>query len=222
MEPAAGQTAGLTGEERGHLADFVAAQSFRTEAFYKGINPQIPREQFAPILAQLRRSSFLISIEIADRKWALMVIETAGVFYLGDNPVVLQRTEEPADGKNLGFDVAGVEVLLPLSPKCALYMPCTATSHDLISGYECALSINEQMSTAAVRGTSIPSAYFDAWRLARRVKRNTEALYKSLTQGIALAASQENIENLNYLQCAWSHAAVFSNHTDFAFAKRVY
>jgi hypothetical protein len=32
-----------------------------------------------------------------------MVIDTDEVFYLGDNPVVLQRTENPKDGSNLGF-----------------------------------------------------------------------------------------------------------------------
>jgi hypothetical protein len=35
-------------------------------------------------------------------------------------------------------------------------------------------------------------------------------------------AAPENVENLNYLQCSWAYAAIYSNQRDFAFAKRVF
>src|SRR5204862_3531118 len=36
----------------------------------------------------------------------------------------------------LGFGIEGVEAFLPLTPKCALYMPCVSVSTQIIQGYE--------------------------------------------------------------------------------------
>src|SRR5271165_4577867 len=101
------------------MADFMATQSFRTEAFYKGFEGQTARQDFGPIFATLWRSAFWLSAEILRRHWAVMVIEHDDVFYLGDNPVVLQHSETPTLKAELGFDVKGVEALMPLTPNCA-------------------------------------------------------------------------------------------------------
>lgn len=210
--------AGLTVLQRGRVADFMAAQSFRTEAFYKGLELQTSRQQFGPIFGDLWRSAFLLSAEIMRRKWAALVIDDDEAFYLGDHPVVLQHTENPSQKEELGFDIEGVEAFLPLSPKCALYMPCTAIGQQIISGYECALSAPEIMRRSQELGADEDPNYLE---LAQRVLANSGALYRALTGGSALTAVHENVENLNYLQCAWAHGAVYSNRRDFVFARRV-
>ena len=68
--------------------------------------------------------------------------------------------------------------------------------------------------------TDIPDADFLA--LAQRVLKNSGPLYKSLTEGVALVASRENVENVNYLQCAWAHTAIYANRRDFTFARHVF
>ena len=68
--------------------------------------------------------------------------------------------------------------------------------------------------------TSISDADFLA--LAQRVLERDDPLYQSLTQGTALVAAPTNVENLNYLQCARAHTAVYSNRRDFAFARHVF
>lgn len=88
--------AGLTDVQREHVANFVAAQSFRTEAFYEGVGSGLARKEFGPIFAELWRSAVILSAEIMRRKWVPMVIEHDDVFYLGDHPIVLQHTETPA------------------------------------------------------------------------------------------------------------------------------
>jgi hypothetical protein len=206
--------AGLTETQRNRVGDFIAAQSFRTEAFYKGLELQSSRQQFGPIFAELWRSAFLLSAEIMRRKWAIMVIDHDDVFYLGDHPVVLQHTENPSLEQDLGFDIEGVEAFLPLAPKCALYMPCVSTGQKIISGYENALLISE--------GGRLAIDTSERLELSQRVIRNSHALYQALTTGAAFVAAPENVENLNYLQCAWAHTAVYSNHRDFDFARRVF
>jgi hypothetical protein len=214
--------AGLTETQRNRVGDFMAAQSFRTEAFYKGLELQSSRQQFCPIFAELWRSASLLSAEIIRRKWAMMVIDHDDVFYLGDHPVVLQHTENPSLDQDLGFDIKGVEAFMPLAPKCALYMPCASTGQEIISGYENALQISEGGRWPDLGRTSKSIDTAERLELSQGVIRNSHALYHALTTGAAFVAAPENVENLNSLQCAWAHTAIYSNRRDFDFARRVF
>jgi hypothetical protein len=210
---------GLSSIERKKVADFVAAQSFRTEAFYKGLENNPSRADFAPLFTQLWDSSFILSASIEARHWALMVIEHDDAFYLGDQPVVLQRTFDPKNGSDLGFDVQGVEAFMPLCPTCALFMPCRSVSDPLIASYEAAMELHRTVRTVVMRGFSGGSSELAT---AQDAIRRGGPLYRAYTAGASLKAKPENIENLNYLQCSWAHAAVYSNRRDFAFARKVF
>ena len=209
----------ISREERQSVAEFMAAQSFRTKAFYEGLADKPNRQEFGRIFRELWDSAFVTSSEIARRHWALMVIESDEIFYLGDNPVVLQRTENPKDGSNLGFDVSGVEAFMLLSPKCALYMPCKATSDDRIARYDAALELHSVVRSAALRGLPGGSSELQT---AQLVISRLHPLVQAFRTGSPITANHENIDNLNYLQCSWSHAAIYSNRSDFAFARRVF
>jgi hypothetical protein len=211
--------AGLTADERGRISDFMAAQTFRTAAFYEGFKDKPSRREFGAVFAMLWESAFITANEIAQRHWALMVISSDDVFYLGDNPVVLQRTDDPKDGSGLGFDVKGVEAFMPLSPKCALYMPCKTISNDRIARYEAAQQLHRVVRTNMIRG--LPGGSSEL-QLAQTVITTLHPLYASFTIGAPIEAPTPNVENLNYLQCSWSHAALYSNRNDFAFARRVF
>ncbi len=215
-------TGWLSIKHKRSLAEFMAAQSFRTEAFYKGMNIQIARKQFGPIFSELWRSAFIVANELVRRKWILMLIEHDDVFYLGDHPLVLQNTERPDDSGDLGFDVKGIEAFLPMNPKCALYMPCVSTSEEIRCGYEKALDRHRTLRSAAIRGTRFPNLGSDYLHLIQRVIGNSHVLYRAIMEGAPILAKPENVDNLNYLQCAWSHTALYSNRKDFAFAKKVF
>jgi hypothetical protein len=143
-----------------------------------------------------------------------MVTVHDDVFYLGDHPLVLQLTENPSAAAELGFDVEGVEAFMPLAPKCALYMPCVSVSQHILSGYD-----DAQRNLSNQRSVSYRLRLLE---LSRHVSRNSKPLYDALTTGVPLPAVVENVENLNYLQCYWAHAAIYSNRRDFTFAKHVF
>jgi hypothetical protein len=212
----------LTKKQRNRVGDFMAAQSFRTEAFYKGMELRLSRQRFGTIFAQLWRSAFLASANIVSRKWVVTTIDHDDVFYLGDHPVVLQNTANPSSNKDLGIDIEGVEALLPLAPKCALYMPCAATSREIISGYEKAVLMPERVRMAVLSGDRVESHFSELLHISQRLIRNSRPLYQALTTGVPLVATPENVENLNYLQCAWAHRAIYSDRGGFVFAKRVF
>ena len=209
----------LSSVDRKKVAEFVAAQSFRTEAFYKGLENNPSRKDFGPLFTQLWDSSFILSARIEARHWALMVIEHDDLFHLGDQPVVLQRTFDPRNGTNLGFDVKGVEAFMPLCPTCALYMPCRSVSDPLIASYEAALELHRTVRTVVMRGFGGGSSELAT---AQDAIRRGDPLYQAYTARAPLKAKPENVENLNYLQCNWAHAAVYSNRRDFTFARKVF
>ncbi len=209
----------LTPKDRQRIAEFMAAQSFRTKAFYEGMAGKPDRQEFGRIFGQLWESIFITSGEIARRHWALMVIASDEVFYLGDNPVVFQWTQKPGAGGSLGFDVEGVEAFLPLSPKCALYMPCRATSAQILEGYESALELHRAARTAALRGQ--PSGSREL-QVAQNAIRSAHELYTAFTTGSAVEAITPHVQNLNSLQCLFSHSALYSSRLDFSFARHVF
>jgi hypothetical protein len=206
--------AGLTPKDRQRVAEFMAVQSFRTKAFYEGMAGKPDRQEFGRAFGQLWESIFITAGEIARRRWALMVIASDEVFYLGDNPVVFQWTEKPGAGGSLGFDVDGVEAFLPLSPKCALYMPCSVTTVQIMEGYESGLEI-----VAALRGRPGGSSEF---QVAQNAVWNGHELYTAFTTGSAVKAITPYVENLNSLQCLFSQSALYSNRRDFLFARHVF
>jgi Protein of unknown function (DUF4238) len=208
---ASGSLAGCRGDGRRKLADFMAAQSFRTEAFHKGFDEITPRKAFGAVFAQAWRSAFIVADELVGRRWALMEAVDDSFFYLGDNPLVLQRTANPNDGTSLGFDVTGVEAFLPLSPKFALYMPCQSFGHEMIEGFQTAEAIERGEPT-----TELGRA------LSRKILTEHAPLYDALTTGVPFVCRAENVENLNYLQCSWAHSALYSHKRDFDFALRVF
>jgi hypothetical protein len=210
---------GLSSIDRKKVADFVAAQSFRTEAFYKGLEKKPMRKDFGPLFTQLWDSSFILSARIEARHWALMVVEHDDVFYLGDQPVVLQRTFNLRNGINLGFDVRGVEAFMPLCPTCALFMPCRSVSDPLIESYEAAMQLHRTVRTEVMRGFNGGSSEL---AMAQDAIRRGGPFYQAYTAGSPLKVRPENVENLNYLQCSWAHAAVYSNRRDFTFARKVF
>ena len=148
-----------------------------------------------------------------------MIASGDDAFYLGDNPAVLQRTDNPRDGSQLGFGVAGVEAFLPLAPHCALYMPCRTISEERIERYNAALDLHRVLRSAVLRGQ--PGGA-DELRLAQLVITRLDPLYQAMTTGVALPAQPEHVENLNYLECSWARSAIYSNRRDFAFARRVF
>jgi hypothetical protein len=207
----------LSSEEKLLISNFIAVQSFRTKAFYLGLE-DIERKNFGNIFSNIWNSAFIVSSDIADRQFLLMESKDNNHFYLGDHPVVLQNAENPTSKDGLGFCLKGVEAFLPLTPYLALYMPCAATTRTVIDGYERAYDL--LTTTTASR----PYGNFASLiiKQAMRVVSTSREIYKALKGDGRINASAANVENLNYLQCAWSSDYVYSCVKDFEFANKVF
>lgn len=204
---------------RSAIAKFIAAQTFRTEAYRIGLRSYGDRYDVGGVLSIHMSELNALANLIERRRWALMVTGDNSFFYLGDNPVVLQNTENPSKAGEIGLDMDGIEAFMPLAPNCALYMPCPRIGDEIVEGYWDALRI----VTAYLAGTEFDEFEIEAaLPAANRTLVRAGPLYRALKHGDALFAEAENIENLNYLQCAWSSSGVYSNRSDFSFALRVF
>ena len=210
----------LDSARRMAIARFVAAQSFRTEAYRLGFQPDPANPDIGSAIEMLIEDIDQLAGLVFARDWVLLTVnEGDQPFYLGDNPVVLQATENPEKARELGLDMDGVEAFLPLSPRCALYMICAKIGKEIVEGYRNALRI----SVAELSGIELEDFEVrQALPIARRTLQSAEPLYQAIVNGIPLPASSENVENFNYLQCAWASSGVYSNCSDFSFAERVF
>ncbi|MEP6785916.1 MAG: DUF4238 domain-containing protein [Sphingomonadales bacterium] len=213
---------GISENERLALARFIISQSFRTDAYRTGLAMNGQSISIGDHLAGMWGSIEPLSKYLLARRWALMVIEDNSVFYLGDNPVVLQSTEHPGKAMELGFDVAGTEVFMPLSPKQALYLPCSTIAAEILNGYKYAANIMMSSAFSAPFSGFPITATQEQQVVADRVLESAGPLYRALTLGCPLKADEGNVENLNYLQCAWASHEIFSNKSDFSFAERAF
>jgi hypothetical protein len=160
-------------------------------------------------------SMFLTVPLIANRHWMTMRIEHDEVFYLGDNPVVLQNTENPSAKTSLGFDVVGVEAFMPLTPKLALYLPCPSISNQIIDAHRNGLLMQRQMWTNG-KGLT-PEAI-----VVGKALHGTRQLHDAALKGVAIQTPATSVLNLNYLQCAWAHKHIYSNYSTFETAKMIF
>jgi len=64
------------------------------------------------------------------KRWALFSASPSANFYLSDNPIVMHNQRVSPGRGNLGFDVAGIEIYLPINPKRCLAVSCPSNLPD--------------------------------------------------------------------------------------------
>jgi Protein of unknown function (DUF4238) len=57
----------LTEKQKKQVADFMAAQSFRTDTFYKGMKLGSSPQEFGPVFAELWESAFLVTPKVSNQ-----------------------------------------------------------------------------------------------------------------------------------------------------------
>ncbi|MCF8881493.1 DUF4238 domain-containing protein [Erythrobacter sp. SN021] len=208
----------LSGQDRFALSRFVAAQSFRTQAYREGLGASRRGYDIGKVISAHCDDIDQLANLIAMRRWALMRTGEDRPFVIGDNPLVLQNTARPGDGGSLGLDMPGVEAMMPLSPCHALYMPSPDIGDLLIKGYWDALCIRSRM----LAGFENHSDFTESEHATvERCLQKGVCLYRALRLGEPLQADGENVINLNALQVFWASSKVFSNLKDFNFVKQV-
>lgn len=152
----------------------------------------------------------------------LMEACSGEAFLLGDTPVVLANQNDTFPYGNLGLEVKGIEIYLPISPELAIAFWCPS----IIGFMETALKRCEQSiqnsNAAALLGVG-PDAEKVREILpqlvirAAKIKDDLEAIRNQTP----LKNSPENMEYINALQVTYAEQYVLSSTGDFGLVKRM-
>jgi len=142
-----------------------------------------------------------------NKTWVLLQTDRKHPFIIGDNPVSMQNSENLAPMGNIGLNVVGIEIYLPLSPTRTLGLWCP-TRLELMENGLAELKRQSQQ-------TPYSSHQLDQHRNA------IEHRIMQIKTGALLECAPENVMNVNSLQIAYAERQVFSSVDDFALVREM-
>ncbi len=202
------------------LSKFIVAQSFRTKAFFAGLNGS-DSESRAMVWSLLWRSLDRQVDMLLSRDFILLQALSGSTFLIGDHPVTLQVAESPDQGGQVGFDVKGVEGFMPIASDLALWLPPEELIAEIVDGYQSASTIHQAMHSHSVSKEGSVAEESELQLVARRAVASAFPIYFAKSSGSPLMLTSENMENFNSLQILFSSTEVFSADGNFDFALRV-
>lgn len=217
--------------QRGELARFIAVQMIRTRAHLEMMGHMsttmeiwlrengAPDDFFKPdpLIGSgenAQRASMARMIcnapndfgpSLINKDWILFEADRKHPFIIGDHPVAMHNIIDRSPRGNLGLNVEGIEIYLPLSPELILGMWCPSHQTRMIVEIE-------KMSDAYDAAQFIPATVASSWR---RLLDTVEAI----RTGKPLKIQAENVEHYNALQVLYAERFIFSTNGDFSLAE---
>jgi hypothetical protein len=212
--------AGLTVDERTWMSIFVAAQFLRTEGHREQLieisdlvdnfvksragNPEeipgwscINKETAKPYSLEFMVDHLShFTGHFANKIWMIHEAPLGETFYIGDNPVVMHNDEDHGPRGNLGLDVRGIQIYLPIGPRT-----CLAMYHPSV-----------------VAGANLDLTRARELRAARAVQFITQ-LIAAAESGSPLTYTSDNVTFLNSLQVHYASRFIMSKVKRFELAE---
>jgi len=214
--------AGLTVDERTWMSIFVAAQFLRTEGHREqlieiselidnfvrseGSNPEelsgwscIDKETAKPYSLEFivnHLSHF--TGHFANKIWMIHEAPLKETFYIGDNPVVMHNDEAHGPRGDLGLDVKGIQIYLPIGPRT-----CLAMYHPSVMA-RAKLDLMRAQEREAARAVQIITQ-----------------LIATAESGSPLTYTSDNVTFVNSLQVHYASRFVMSKFKHFELAEEI-
>lgn len=158
----------------------------------------------------------------SNKVMVLMEAIPGETFLLGDTPVVLANQRDTFPHGNLGLEVKGIEIYMPISPELTIAFWCPS----IVEMIENALRMCEDSirKTSAVALLGIGPDADKVRELQPQLKAKAEMLQRDLSaigDGRPLVNARENMEYVNSLQVSFAERYVLSSTGDFALPRRM-
>lgn len=244
---AARSLASLSDEERGALTVFVALQQIRgvsvrakmvdmveqvrAHVRQMGQDPDtVPQllghddPEAIKLSALLLAGQDLGQLALAYVDKALLLFSAApGTrFYLGDTPVVLANHRDTKPYGNLGLEVEGVEIYMPLAPDLLLAFWCPSLVRLMEDGLAaCERSLN---STAAAALLGVGPAAEDVRQKREAIaarRRHIAADLAAIAEQRPIESDLDNMDYFNSLQVLHAERYLLSATNEFTFARKI-
>ena len=136
---------------------------------------------------------------ILDKTWLLFETDATEPYYLSDNPVVLQNSDETPGRGNLGLASAGIEIYLPISSTLLLGFYCHSHEQMIRSG------VDRARTTVVRHSTEITPSFGPMLDWMRAFRKGTP-----------IKAMSGNVLNHNALQVHHAERYLLSSLPDFS------
>lgn len=183
---------------------------------------QDPEQVKLTALLLIRNNLDVFAKSLALKAMFLIEPPASRTFLLGDSPVVMANSVDHGPYGNLGFDVEGIELYLPVAPDLAIGFWCPS----LVVFMETALKQCEtslrNTAAAAMLGVGPQVLQLRQMRadLASRERRIREDL-ANIGAGTPVRYDPDNLDYLNSLQIAHAERHVLSHDGDFSLVRRM-
>jgi len=152
----------------------------------------------------------------------LLEAPAEGTFLIGDCPVVWANNNDTGPYGNLGLEVVGIEIYMPIAPRLALGFWCPSLIAILAEALDHVEATAAKLAPVALLG--VGPAALAARRDLDEARTRAERIRGDLAQiaaGLPLMNSAENMEYVNALQSAQAERFLVSHDGDFSFARRM-
>ncbi|MEN4874139.1 DUF4238 domain-containing protein [Kosakonia cowanii] len=220
----------LTEEERYRLAVFVAVQRARTFGELERISGMISKltgkmetigstkEQALKTLGLTAegdtRDIFLRQLvqqvshidHLLNKDWYLLETRPEHPFYVSDNPVVMENSNDLGPYGNIGLAVLGIRIYLPLSSTLMLAMYCRSIRDQKVRD-------KQHLHHLLARAPHLIPRHMRPLEMLSHLDRFTEYLLMPLTV--------DHVTHYNALQVEFAEQYVFCRENDFSLIKRM-
>lgn len=219
-------------EARVQLAWFLAVQMVRTRARLNTFNDISQRmetwlraqgmneDYFAPdpkigggenarkalLARQITNAPKDFAPALLEKDWLLLQTTRQHPFIIGDSPLAMFNSVDRGPRGNLGLDVDGIELYLPINPQLTLGLVCPTLTEALSDGAE-----------RYARLSHLPDAHARFGSAASGASNILDAI----AGGIPFSCAPENVEFYNSLQVIEAERFVFSMSDDFRLVREM-
>ncbi len=216
----------LNAEERVQISIFIAVQQLRVkssrqrlQSVYETIRSFIVShgddpakvEGFEELSEQQLHNSGIELVSIAkdtaryylDKQWYLAKTPDGMDFYISDTPVTMHNDFEYPGRGNLGLDVKGIQIFMPISPQLSLCFICSHLAHSIKNALDKAHWLYGYCGHLPFSITSL------------------EAFVRGVFRNQMIVLEPENVVHQNSLQVIESSRFVFSAIGNYELAKEM-
>jgi hypothetical protein len=233
----------LSEEDKLWLSAFVMAQHLRTKNFrnrqqemgqaildkFQSVPgaTEVIMEEFVHTDEDAKRISLefiseeLVSMSeyIVNKDWHLMETTEGNPFWIGDNPVTMHNNNDFRPYANIGFQVRGIQIYLPLSPTLTIAFWCPSIRLEMEEFLKRFEPIKSKLSAMNVMAKPI-KIDVNTKDLEEKAQRS-QSLLEAMRSGEPQMINEDNVLFHNSMQYRHAERYIISNSPDMSFAEQM-
>ena len=159
-----------------------------------------------------------LSLSLMRKHWLLFQTEPGRPFWISDNPVVMHNEVDRGFLGNIGFDVPGIQIYLPISSTLIVGIWCPAQAGMTLDAVRKANESLERLRQTIRESPAYRPGPVDEIVLGHicgeKMRQHT-ADAEAIRTGVPLSCNAQNVTFLNWLQVRWAERQILLGRCRF-------